>query len=77
MANNHLCLSHRHYILRHVSRIFPYFEFENMKIVKYRIKGIAKKNMDKTEVKIKEAMAARRKSLDTEINKRADTSAQI
>ena len=73
MANNHLCYLHRHHILRHRSRIFLYFDFENMKFLKDSIKGVAKKKMDNIEVKMKEVMESNRKSLETEKNKRADT----
>ena len=41
------------------------------------IKGIASTKMDKIEVKIKEFIAVRRRSLDAEKKKRGDTSVQI
>ena len=48
-----------------------------MKFVKDRIKVIAKTKMDNIEAKIKEAVSAKRKSLDAEKRKRADMSVRI
>ena len=63
MAYNHLRILHRHHLHWHGDKIFPYFDFENMKFVKDRIKGITKTMMDKIKAKTKEAMAAKIKSL--------------
>ena len=49
MADNHLRYLHCHHLLRHGSRIFYYFEFDNMN----RIKGITKTKIDKIEFKMK------------------------
>ena len=46
MAKNHLRYVNRHHLLRHGDRIFPYFDFDNVKFVKDRIKRIAKTKMD-------------------------------
>ena len=48
-----------------------------MKSVKYRIKGIAKTNMDKIEFKMKGFMASNRKILDAKKSKIAYTSVGI
>ena len=77
MTNNNLRLLHRHHLLQHGSRNFPYFDFDNTNFVKDRIKGIPKKKMDKIEVKIKEVMKARRNFLDAYKKKRSDTIVKI
>ena len=70
MSNNHLrILPHHH--------LHPYFDFESMKFVKDRIKGIVKTKMYKIESKMKEVMDARRNILDAEKRKRDDTSVRI
>ena len=66
ISNNHLHILHHHHLHRHGDKIFPYFDIENMKFVKDRIKGIAKTKMNKIEAKTKEVMAAERKILDAE-----------
>ena len=53
---------------------FPYFDYDNMKFVKNRMKGIAKTYMEKIEAKIKEVMAAGRTSLNKEEIKTTDNS---
>ena len=45
-----------------------------MKFVKDSIKGIAEKNMDNIEAKMKEVMAEKRKILNAEKRERADNS---
>ena len=77
MEDNHLCYLLWNNLLRDGSRIFPYFDFDNMNFVKYRIKGIARKKMENIEVKIKEVMAENRNGLDAEKSKRADMSIRI
>ena len=77
MADNHIFYVPCHHILRHGDRNFPYSDFENMRFVKDRIKVIAKTKMDNIEAKIKEAVSAKRKSLDAEKRKRADMSVRI
>ena len=62
MADNNLCILHHNHLLRHIIRIYPYFDFGDMNFVKYRIKVIAKTKMNNTEVKMKQVMSAGRKS---------------
>ena len=67
MSNNYpRILSHHH--------LHPYFDFESMKFVKDRIKGIVKTKMYKIESKMKEVMDARRNILDAEKRKTSDYS---
>ena len=63
MDGNHLCILHPHHLHRNDEKFFPFSDFENMKFVKDRIKGITKTMMDKIKAKTKEAMAAKIKSL--------------
>ena len=60
-AYNNLCVLYHHHLLRYGSRIFPYFDFSSMKFVKDGMKEIAKINIDKIGVKVKEGMEAREK----------------
>ena len=59
MDDNHVCLLHRHHILWHGSRIFTYFDLDDMNFVKDRIKVIAMTKMENIEVKMKEVMELR------------------
>ena len=69
IADNQFCFLHRHNLHQHVDKTFPYFEFEDMRFGKDRIKGISETKMDKIESKTKEVMAARKNILDAEKRK--------
>ena len=77
MADNHICYVNSHHLLCHGDRNFPYFDFENVKFFKDRIKSIAKAKMYNIEVKMKKIIATRRESSYVEESKRADTSVRI
>ena len=64
IVNNHPHNFHPHHLLQHGDRIFPFFDFENVKFVKNRIKKTAKTRMGNIEAKVKEFVSSKRKSLD-------------
>ena len=59
MDNNHIRLLHCHHLHWHGIGIFPYFDFDNMKSVADRIKGLQNSLMNKIEVKMKNVKAAK------------------
>ena len=77
MDENHLLILHHHHLYRHGHTIFPCFGFENMNFIKDRIKGIAITNTEKIESNMKEVIAAKRESLDSEKRITADNSVQL
>ena len=60
-TDNHFLLLYYHHIHQHGSRIFPYFNFDNMKFVAYRIKGIENSLKKNIKVKARKAKAAIKK----------------
>ena len=61
MADNYLHLFHFNHRHCHGSRVFPYFDFDNMKFVADSIKRLAKLLMKKIKVKLREFKATRKK----------------
>ena len=63
MADNHLCILHFHHINWNRSRFFPYFDFDNMKFVAEKIRGLSKYSMKKIEAKMSNVKVSIMKSL--------------